>query len=94
MSRPLYPKQFLPLVTSATLPRETAARPRDGRYARPMFIRNEEHRFVVAEQSRQAGITPAEIVLDAGELHIVEIQSGATLNENGIERFEDVYGRI
>ncbi|MDP6262539.1 MAG: cupin domain-containing protein, partial [Rhodospirillales bacterium] len=30
----------------------------------------------------------------ADELHIIEIQSGTTLSENDIERFEDVYGRI
>jgi hypothetical protein len=68
MSRSLYPKQFLPLVTSATLPRETAA-------AAPVAALKFNGR-------------------DTGELHIVEIQSGATLNENGIKRFEDVYGRI
>ena len=64
MSRSLNPKQFLPLVTSATLLQETAVRLRGGRYAQPMFICNEEHRFVVAEQSRQADITPSEIVLE------------------------------
>ncbi len=63
MSRLLYPKQFLPLAASATLLQETAARLRGGRYAPPMLICNEEHRFVVAEQSRQAGIEPSEIVL-------------------------------
>jgi len=64
MSRLLYPKQFLPLAASATLLQETAARLRGGRYAPPMLICNEEHRFVVAEQSRQAGIEPSEIVLE------------------------------
>ena len=83
MSRSLYPKQFLPLVTSATLLQETAARLRDGRYARPMFICNEEHRFVVAEQSRQAGITPAEIILEPGGRNTAPAAAVAALKSSG-----------
>jgi len=55
MSRLLYPKQFLPLAGDSTLLQETIRRVSGNGFAPPVFICNEEHRFIVAEQARQAG---------------------------------------
>jgi mannose-1-phosphate guanylyltransferase/mannose-6-phosphate isomerase len=65
LSRALYPKQFLPLVSEATMLQETARRVADGaRFLPPLVICNAEHRFIVAEQLREIGITPAAILLE------------------------------
>ncbi len=65
LSRTLYPKQFLPLTNeyslfensllrAATLPDSQA----------PIVVCNQEHRFIVAEQLRQAAITASAIILE------------------------------
>lgn len=65
LSRVLYPKQLLPLVSDDTLLQETARRVADAeRFAAPLVVCNDEHRFIVAEQLREIGITPAAIVLE------------------------------
>jgi mannose-1-phosphate guanylyltransferase/mannose-6-phosphate isomerase len=65
LSRALYPKQLLPLVSDRTLLQETAARVADAeRFAAPLIVCNDEHRFIVAEQLREIGITPEAIVLE------------------------------
>jgi len=65
LSRRLYPKQFLPLAGKATLLQQTAARVGDNaRFAAPVVVCNEEHRFAVAEQLRLAGIHPGAILLE------------------------------
>lgn len=64
LSRGLYPKQFLPIVTDRTLLQETVERVRGGPFAPPTMICNADHRFLVAEQLREAGIAPGEIVLE------------------------------
>ncbi len=75
LSREHYPKQFLGLLGSETLLQQTLTRLRsfgddertksDGlTVADPLIVCNEEHRFLVAEQARQAGVRPARIVLE------------------------------
>jgi len=66
MSRELYPKQLLNLCSpDRSMLQETAARVTDPlRFAPPLVICNQEHRFVIAEQLRQNGITPGAIVLE------------------------------
>src|SRR6202161_3118746 len=65
MSRAHYPKQFLPLASERTLLQEAALRVAEGeRFAAPMFIANDEHRFILAEQLRTIGVTPRAIVLE------------------------------
>jgi len=65
LSRALYPKQLLPLVSDDTLLQETARRVADAeRFAAPLVVCNDEHRFIVAERLREIGITPAAIVLE------------------------------
>jgi mannose-1-phosphate guanylyltransferase/mannose-6-phosphate isomerase len=65
LSRELYPKQFLPLVGERTMIQETALRTvglQD--VAAPIVVCNEAHRFLVAEQMRELGITPQAILLE------------------------------
>jgi len=59
MSRAHYPKQLLPLLSSRSLLQEAALRVGDGaRFAPPVIVANDEHRFIVAEHLRLAGIAP------------------------------------
>lgn len=65
LSRTLYPKQLLPLTAESSLLQETVARVGDpGRFAPPLVICNEEHRFIIAEQLRNDGRSAAAIVLE------------------------------
>jgi len=65
MSRAHYPKQFLALSGTRSLLQEAALRVADrARFAPPVFIANDEHRFILAEQARAAGVAPRLIVLE------------------------------
>jgi mannose-1-phosphate guanylyltransferase/mannose-6-phosphate isomerase len=65
LSRELYPKQLLRLIGDGTMLQETLRRLEAvERMAPPVVICNEEHRFMVAEQLRSAGIDPMGIVLE------------------------------
>lgn len=64
LSRELYPKQFFPLVGARSLLRDTLARVGDRRrFADPVVLCGEDHRFLVAEQLRADGVA-GEIVLE------------------------------
>lgn len=64
LSRSLYPKQLLPLVGAESMLVETARRFPAPEFAAPLIICSDQHRFIVAEQVRQAGITPSGIILE------------------------------
>ncbi|GAA4246883.1 mannose-1-phosphate guanylyltransferase/mannose-6-phosphate isomerase [Azospirillum formosense] len=64
LSRAMHPKQFLPLAGDLTMIQETAQRVVAPRFAPPLIICNEEHRFLVAEQLRAKAIQPTEIILE------------------------------
>lgn len=64
LSREAYPKQFLPLAGPQTMLQATWARVRDLGGAAPLVVANEEHRFMVAEQLRETGCTPAALILE------------------------------
>ena len=65
MSREQYPKQFLSLCSDQSMLQDTARRVADpALFAAPLVVCNQEHRFVIAEQLRQAGIGGARIVLE------------------------------
>ena len=65
LSRELYPKQLLPLVSERTMLQDTAARLRGlDDLGAPMIVCNEAHRFMVAEQLRRLGIKPGSIILE------------------------------
>ena len=65
LSREQYPKQLLSLLGERTLLQQTVSR-LDGmeHVADPLLVCNEEHRFLIAEQLRQLGKTPADIILE------------------------------
>ena len=65
LSRENYPKQFLALGGDLSLLQETLGR-LDGidHVARPIIVCNEEHRFLVAEHTRQLGVVPLSIILE------------------------------
>ncbi|MDH3513969.1 MAG: mannose-1-phosphate guanylyltransferase/mannose-6-phosphate isomerase [Gammaproteobacteria bacterium] len=65
LSREHYPKQLLCLLGNQTLLQQTVAR-LDGMkdVAAPLLVCNEEHRFLIAEQLRQMGKSPADILLE------------------------------
>ncbi len=64
LSREAYPKQFLPLVDDDSMLQATWRRVAPLASAAPLVVANEEHRFMVAEQLRQVGCTPAAILLE------------------------------
>ena len=65
LSREGYPKQFWPLVGDArTMLQETASRAVGPGFAPPVVVCNEAHRFLVAEQLREAKIGGARILLE------------------------------
>ncbi len=64
VSRESFPKQLWPLVSERTMLQETALRAVGPRFGRVMAVCNNEHRFLIAEQLRNAGIEDATIVLE------------------------------
>jgi mannose-1-phosphate guanylyltransferase / mannose-6-phosphate isomerase len=65
MSRTLYPKQLLSLLGRESLLQQTARRVADPeRFTPPLVVANEEHRFIIAEQLREIGITPRAMLLE------------------------------
>ena len=65
LSREAHPKQFLPLLGEHSLLQQTSLRLRGLPGAdSPLVVANEEHRFMVAEQLRQVGATPAALILE------------------------------
>ena len=65
VSREFYPKPLLPIVGDQTLLQDTAARLNGlGGLHPALFVCNEEHRFLVAEQVRTLGKEPEAIMLE------------------------------
>jgi mannose-1-phosphate guanylyltransferase/mannose-6-phosphate isomerase len=65
VSRESFPKQFWGLLNhDRSMIVETALRGRGPGFAAPVVVCNNEHRFLVAEQLRDAGISDARIVLE------------------------------
>jgi mannose-1-phosphate guanylyltransferase/mannose-6-phosphate isomerase len=65
LSRELHPKQLLPLVGERTMLQDTLLRVRGiADVGAPLLVCNEAHRFTVAEQARQIGVTPAATILE------------------------------
>jgi len=65
LSRTLFPKQLLALNGERSLIQETVRRALSGDFEPPLIVCNVEHRFLIAEQMREADIAPAAIVLEA-----------------------------
>jgi mannose-1-phosphate guanylyltransferase/mannose-6-phosphate isomerase len=64
VSRKSFPKQFWPLISGKTMLVETALRATAPEFTPPIIVTNQDHRFVVAEQLREAGIEGAKILLE------------------------------
>lgn len=65
VSRELFPKQFLPLAGSHSMLHQTVQRLEGlGTLAAPIVVCNQEHRFLVAEQLRNAAVEPGAILLE------------------------------
>lgn len=65
MSRALYPKQLLALVSDRTMVQETAGRVADrNRFGAPIIVCNADHRFLIAAQLQQADCAHGGIVLE------------------------------
>lgn len=64
LSRSLFPKQLLALAGEHSLIQDTVLRVRGKEFLSPLIVCNVEHRFLIAEQMREAGITPQAIVLE------------------------------
>jgi mannose-1-phosphate guanylyltransferase/mannose-6-phosphate isomerase len=64
LSRKALPKQLLALTGAQTMIQETAARVQGESFAAPLVISNQEHRFLIAEQLRAAGLAHAGIILE------------------------------
>lgn len=64
LSRTLHPKQFLSLTSNKTMLQETVSRLGGFPHQPPLFICNEEHRFIVAEQLRAANESYSGIILE------------------------------
>jgi mannose-1-phosphate guanylyltransferase/mannose-6-phosphate isomerase len=65
MSRTLYPKQLLTLLGRDSLLQQTVRRVADEeRFAAPLLVANEEHRFIIAEQLREIGVVPYGLLLE------------------------------
>jgi len=64
LSREAYPKQFLPLVGKDTMLQATWRRIAALATLSPIVVAGEDHRFLVAEQLRQAGAPSPAIVLE------------------------------
>ena len=64
VSRESFPKQLWPLISERSMIQETALRAAGAGFAPPVVVCNEEHRFLIAEQLRDAGIVGARILLE------------------------------
>lgn len=65
LSRELYPKQLLPLVTNLTMLQETVDRLKGvAEIAAPLVVSNDQHRFIVAQQLAEIGHKPEAIILE------------------------------
>ena len=65
MSRALYPKQLLSLLGEESLLQQTVQRvAMPERFAPPVLVANEEHRFIIAEQLREIAVSPQAILLE------------------------------
>mgnify|MGYP002344702440 FL=1 len=64
MSRASFPKQLWPLLSAQSLLQETALRARGISLSAPVIVCNEAHRFLIAEQLREAGIESPKILLE------------------------------
>jgi mannose-1-phosphate guanylyltransferase/mannose-6-phosphate isomerase len=65
VSRSLYPKQLLPIASEQTMFQETARRfCGSPGFLPPIVVCNDDHRFIIASQLQEVGLTPATMILE------------------------------
>lgn len=64
VSRKAFPKQFSRFGDEETLYQQALARVTAPDFAAPLVLTNEDFRFVVGEQAREVGITPAHVLIE------------------------------
>lgn len=64
LSREAHPKQFLPVIGEQSLLQATALRLNGLAAQAPIVVANETHRFMVAEQLQQVGLTASALLLE------------------------------
>ena len=64
VSRRAFPKQFVPLLDEDSLFQQTCKRLQQEIFESPIVVGNEEHRFIIADQTRQIGVSPVAIILE------------------------------
>jgi mannose-1-phosphate guanylyltransferase/mannose-1-phosphate guanylyltransferase/mannose-6-phosphate isomerase len=65
MSRERLPRQFLALASRGSLFEDTVRRVADeSRFAAPVVVSSEAHRFLIAEQLRHIGVEPFALVVE------------------------------
>lgn len=84
LSRALKPKQFIALhgdssLFQGTLERINGLSSEQQSLRPPIIVCNEEHRFLVAEQSRALGVTPQKIILEPTARNTAPAIAAATL---------------
>lgn len=86
VSRALYPKQLLPMLSERTMLQETALRfPKSAGYGPPSVICNAEHRFAVAEQLQAIDAGPSAILLEPVGRNSAPAAAVAALHVMGID---------
>ena len=82
LSRQAFPKQFWPLAGQETMLVTTALRAHGAGFAPPIIVCNEAHRFMAAEQLREARVESARILLEpAGRNSAPAVAAAAILAE-------------
>ena len=64
LSRPMHPKQFLPLTSDKTMFQETVSRIQNITTSSPIIVANNDHRFMVAENLKEFNYDNPKIILE------------------------------
>ena len=92
LSRELYPKQLLALTGQRTMIQQTALRLDGLSASAPVVVCNEAHRFLVAEQMREVGVSPQALVLEPvgrNTAPAIALAAHAALRSAGLEQSVD-----
>ncbi len=79
ISRTLYPKQLLPLVSERTMLQESVRRVTGEGFAPPLVVCNDDHRFIIAAQLRELDVAPSKMVLEPGGRNTAPAAAAAAL---------------
>src|SRR3546814_12202314 len=95
LSRRSLPKQFLSLDGDRTMLQDTAARFTEPDFLPPWCLCHADHRFLVAEQLRQADLSPGKVIMEhfaRGTAPAVDQAAIEALGTPEVARQSDVKG--